>query len=359
MYDHHCSFVPTSVEDGHSGRIHHGHLRTALFSLETAYGNVLTPIVYAKAKRPGDVLLLLGGVYGDDVDGSIAINRIMGELSTEDLQSGAIVFVPYLNVGAIAKGLRLNPHDMVDMNQCWPGCKDGTPSQRIVHAITSNLVKQYGVTHVVDIQGGGSTFEYSEPMVAYHNHDLNFEAHEYLCPVRKRIDLAMRMTAHRRVLVLNNCDSEQSLAEHFHSRGIHHCRLITTTQSPSHTKTQTKALRDSIHNCLVSLEILKPIKRVNGPHIGKPNLCYIPKGPVLSMHHGLLEFTKKPGDKVMTDTVLGFLHPYNDPLKVGSQEGCITLRAPYEGTIIGMSKQTIVQPGDTLVALASGMAYRH
>jgi hypothetical protein len=45
--------------------------------------------------------------------------------------TGSLIIVPCLNFPAAQKGKRLSPFDGQNMNRCFPGKEDGTPTERL------------------------------------------------------------------------------------------------------------------------------------------------------------------------------------------------------------------------------------
>jgi predicted deacylase len=80
-------------------------------------------------------LWIVAGVHGDEVEG-IAV--VEDALATLQPSRGTLVGVPVAHPAALAAGTRLGP-DGVDLNRTYPGRPDGSPSERVAHALWSAL----------------------------------------------------------------------------------------------------------------------------------------------------------------------------------------------------------------------------
>ncbi|GAB5467891.1 MAG: N(2)-acetyl-L-2,4-diaminobutanoate deacetylase DoeB [Rhodospirillales bacterium] len=106
-------------------------------------------------KGPGPTLLLTGGNHGDEYEGPVALMKLIAALQPEDLLCGTLVIMPLLNPPALAAGTRTSPLDGKNLNRVFPGKPDGSPTERIAHAITSEILPQ--VETVYDLHAGGRT----------------------------------------------------------------------------------------------------------------------------------------------------------------------------------------------------------
>ncbi len=113
------------------------------------------PVLIANGARPGPVLLLDGGIHGDEQEGTLAVAEFVRETDPASLR-GAVVAVPVMNVGAFEAMSRGNPRDSHthDMNRIYPGRPNGYLTDRVaaVHAETAAAVADIEIT----IHSGGN-----------------------------------------------------------------------------------------------------------------------------------------------------------------------------------------------------------
>ena len=112
------------------------------------------PVLIATGGKPGPVLLLDGGIHGDEQEGTLAIAEFARELDPGAL-AGAVIAVPVMNVGAFEAMSRGNPRDThtYDMNRIYPGRPGGYLTDRVAaaHARTAASLADIEIT----IHSGG------------------------------------------------------------------------------------------------------------------------------------------------------------------------------------------------------------
>ena len=346
------SFFVSDIKHGHKGSIDYGLIHTPFASSRAAYGNILTPMVHAKAKHPGNVLLVLAGAHGDEVEGVLGLNRIVQQLSAEDLEAGEVIIIPCANMPAMMNGTRCSPIDNQDMNRVYPGNPQGTPTERMADFILNHLIPEYGVTHVIDIHSGGKTLSML-PHVAYHNHDASWE-YNTTDHVPARKELANMVTSFKHIVLANEPDFLTTLDHHVEKQGIPFCYIECQGGGTSPLPGSVRSIDQGIRNVMVKLGILNKNLQVLGPQYTKPSKLYIPHGSQLYLHShpGLLELIIGPGDTVTKGDLIGRVHPY----LMTTKDSSMPLYADTSGVVIAMSNQTLIEAGDTLVTIASEWA---
>lgn len=90
------------------------------------------PVLAVNGTKPGPVLLLDGGIHGDEQEGTLAVAEFVRELDPATLV-GAVIAVPVMNVGAFEAMARGNPRDTHthDMNRIYPGRPEGYLTDRV------------------------------------------------------------------------------------------------------------------------------------------------------------------------------------------------------------------------------------
>jgi predicted deacylase len=118
----------------------------------TTYG---IPVMIVAGIADGPVLLVDGGVHGDEQEGPLAIAALARELDPDRLR-GVFIGVPVMNVGAFEAMSRGNPRDThsFDMNRIYPGRATGFLTERIAH--THNSVIGSLADMEITIHSGGN-----------------------------------------------------------------------------------------------------------------------------------------------------------------------------------------------------------
>lgn len=161
---------PTIALDG-PGKAH-GFLRLPYSRNDSAWGSVMIPLTVI-ANGEGPTALLTGGNHGDEYEGPIALQQLAWEIDPADV-SGRIIIVPYLNYPAFRAGARVSPIDQVNMNRCFPGRADGSPTQKIASYFNDVLVPMADL--VLDYHSGGKTLDFLPYAAAHYLEDQDQQA---------------------------------------------------------------------------------------------------------------------------------------------------------------------------------------
>ena len=147
--------ISTSVDFQQDGR-QTGHLRLPHSTHRSAYGHIRIPIACLR-NGDGPSLLVVAGNHGDEYEGHIAARRLVQSLDLGRLR-GRIIVLPSANHPALMAGQRTSPLDDGNLNRCFPGDPDGTPTRQIADYIEHELMPQS--THAIDLHSGGSSLDY-------------------------------------------------------------------------------------------------------------------------------------------------------------------------------------------------------
>jgi predicted deacylase len=133
-----------------------GHFRVPQSGHDSAYGWI--PIPFGVIRRgEGPRVLLVAGNHGDEYEGQVILMSLLRDLAVEDVQ-GQIIIVPGANAPAVAAGRRTSPLDDGNLNRCFPGDPEGSPTEMIAHFFETVLLPRVDV--VIDLHSGGSSLEY-------------------------------------------------------------------------------------------------------------------------------------------------------------------------------------------------------
>ncbi len=110
-------------------------------------------ILAVNGVRPGPVLLVSGGIHGDEYEGPVAIREVFDQLDPESL-TGCWLGVPVVNEAAMRVGRRTNGIDGMDLARVFPGDPAGTLTERLAHGFGQHVMKL--ATHFIDLHSGGA-----------------------------------------------------------------------------------------------------------------------------------------------------------------------------------------------------------
>jgi predicted deacylase len=101
--------------------------------------------------RPGKVLALIAGTHGYEYTSVVALPRVLAALDPARM-SGSVILVHMANPPSFyGRRIYYSP-DGKNLNRVYPGRADGTISDRIAHALTTQVIDQS--THLVDMHCG-------------------------------------------------------------------------------------------------------------------------------------------------------------------------------------------------------------
>ncbi len=100
------------------------------------------PFTIVNGAKPGPVLALTAGVHGAEYPPILALQRVRGTIDPETL-AGTVVMVHIANMPSYLKRtIYYSPIDGQNLNRVFPGKPDGTLSERIAYALTTNVIER-------------------------------------------------------------------------------------------------------------------------------------------------------------------------------------------------------------------------
>jgi uncharacterized protein len=109
------------------------------------------PVSLVNGARPGPVLALVAGTHGSEYTSIVALQRVRARLDPTKL-AGAVILVHMANPTTFYGRRIYSSPDGKNLNRVYPGQANGTLSQRIAYAITSEVIAR--ATHLVDMHCG-------------------------------------------------------------------------------------------------------------------------------------------------------------------------------------------------------------
>jgi predicted deacylase len=110
------------------------------------------PVTTIRGKRPGPVLALIAGNHGYEYPPIVALQRLRGLIDPEFL-AGTVVMVHVANMPSfLGRTVYFSPIDGKNLNRVYPGSPNGTVSERIAYAITTEVIE--ASDYVLDLHCG-------------------------------------------------------------------------------------------------------------------------------------------------------------------------------------------------------------
>ncbi len=113
-----------------------------------------TPLFIFGSGMPGNVLVFLGGVHGNEPGGWLAAERIAAELRPT---TGALLVVPRANRLATELFVRTTD-EMGDLNRLYPGSPEGLPMARMAFEIVS-VLREFHANLLIDLHESWSFYK--------------------------------------------------------------------------------------------------------------------------------------------------------------------------------------------------------
>ena len=111
------------------------------------------PIAVLRGAKPGPTLAVIAGIGGTEYAPILATRQITATLKLAEL-SGTLVLVHIANLPAfIERSVYVNPVDHKDLSRSFPGKADGTSSERIAYAISTQVIDKADAVLVLEAGG--------------------------------------------------------------------------------------------------------------------------------------------------------------------------------------------------------------
>jgi predicted deacylase len=110
------------------------------------------PVSLVRGAEEGPVLALIAGTHGYEYPGITALQRLRQSLDPQALR-GTLILVHIANPPSFyGRTIYASPADGKNLNRVYPGRPDGTLSERIAHAITTEVIAK--ADFLVDLHAG-------------------------------------------------------------------------------------------------------------------------------------------------------------------------------------------------------------
>ncbi len=269
-----------------------------------------------RSVQPGPILLVSGGVHGDEVNGVEIVRRALEQDLFKDLKAGSVIAMPLVNVYGFINFSR-DLADGKDVNRSFPGSAMGSLASRVAYALTSEVIPvfDYGIDYHT---GGASRHNY--PQIRYSEGD------------EKAAELAQVFAAP--YTIANN-----PISKSFRKEAFKNGKPILVFEGG-------ESLRYDGHSIEVGIAGLRRVMQ----HLGMIDDAPPPKEQARTFHDthwirsprsGLFLWHHCSGEYVTEGTPLGEI---NDPQ---AQEK-VPILADSNGYIVGHNNAPVVSQGDAL-----------
>jgi len=280
------------------------------------------PVEVVHGRKEGPVLLVCGGIHGDEINGVDIVRRLLRAKSIVGLR-GTLIAVPVVNVFGFLQQTRYLP-DRRDLNRCFPGSEVGSLGGRIAALFREQIVDH--ATHIIDLHTG-----------ALHRTNLP-QIRAQLTPGSETERMADAFGA---PVVLNAELREGSLRHYAQNRGI----PVLTYEAGEALRFDEWAIAPGVSGIL---RVMRRLGMLTGEHRRRraaPAEIANGSGWARAPVDGILRPLVSLGARVAKGEVLGKVA---DPF--GNNEGEVC--AVADGIVIGMSRLPLANEGEALFHIA-------
>lgn len=280
------------------------------------------PVEVVHGRHPGPVLLVCGGIHGDEINSVEIVRRLMRSRQVQGLR-GTLIAVPIVNVFGFMQQTRYLP-DRRDLNRCFPGSEAGSLGARMAALFRQQIVDH--ATHIIDLHTG-----------AIHRTNLP-QIRAQLSPGSETERMADAFGA---PVILNAELRDGSLRHYAQSRGV----PVLTYEAGEALRFDEWAITPGVRGVL---RVMRRLGMLAGEQRRRPppaaelaNGSSWARAPI----DGILRPKVRLGARVAKGDVLGKVA---DPF--GNAEAAVEAMA--DGIVIGMSRLPLANEGEALFHIA-------
>ncbi|MGO4407550.1 succinylglutamate desuccinylase/aspartoacylase family protein [Bosea sp. RAF48] len=274
----------------------------------------------------GASVLLLGGIHGDEYEAQIVLRRLAERLTPADV-TGRVIIIPSLNFPAAQKGKRLSPFDGQNMNRCFPGKDDGTPTERLCAFVTRRLFPAVDI--LIDVHAGGGDVSVV-PMV------FGFATEKSVVD-DTRLNRLMEAWGYRFVQHVDGIDETACGAAKLADLASIEVEGGGGRMKPA----ELTIMEDGLLRALADFGPIRP-QLAPAPFSGV-HFTAGPEGQYLAPWPALVEHCVALGDKVESGQLVARLHPTG-----GRSAAALEIKAPMPGYILRQTEHAFVAKGQLI-----------
>lgn len=282
------------------------------------YTSIDLPVRIFRAKKDGPVLLLTGGLHGDEISGIEIVRRMI----TKELivpERGTVIALPLVNVYGFIQSARGVP-DGKDINRSFPGSGKGSLAMIVANVLMNEILPHIDLG--LDFHtGGASRSNYPQMRATLDQSEIIPYCKAFAAPLTlhsKLIDKSFRKAAARKgkpILVY-----ESGEAHRFDEEGIE-------------------------EGIAGTLRLMRYLGMRSRAPVGHTTEFYGKSMWVRAGYAGLFQTEVELGSSVKKSQLIG---------KITDPFGYEVFRvlSPREGRVIGLNNSPVVHKGDALMHLA-------
>lgn len=274
------------------------------------------PVHIFRSKNDGPVVLLSGGLHGDEVNGIEIVRRILDKKIPQKILCGSIVAMPIINMYGFINFSRDVP-DGKDVNRSFPGNPDGSLASIVAHTLSRKILPE--IDFGIDFHTGGAS-RTNFPQIRYESGDV----------------LAQEISdAFAARFTLNSAVISGSFRETAKNQG----KSIVVFEGGETLRIDPQTVEEGIKGTQRVLQHFGMLPKA--PAAGKKQFFLKESTWVRAEVSGLFRHKRESGQKVKTGQTIGYI---SSPIN----EYSVKVQSPVDGYIIGHNNFPLVHKGDAL-----------
>lgn len=276
------------------------------------------PVYVYRGQEEGPVLLLTGGLHGDEINGVEIIRRMM----TRNLlkpRKGTILAMPLVNIYGFIQNVRGVP-DGKDINRSFPGVKTGSLARLVAHTLMNEIVPR--VDYGLDFHTGGASRSNYPQLRGKFDQEPHLELGKaFAAPYMlhsKLIKGSFRHAAHQKK------------------------KPILVFETGEAMRLDEFGIQQGMEG---TLRLMKHLGMREDAPVTEESRLFMKSSWVRAKYAGLFRPKIQLGEDVKRRQTLGYV---SDPF--GSESFKVT--ASHTGTVIGLNNSPVIHKGDALMHIA-------
>lgn len=275
------------------------------------------PIFIRSAKEDGPIVLISGGVHGDEINGIFTAKRILEEIDSGlELLKGTLIIIPLVNIYGFLSNSRTFP-DGRDLNRSFPGSKKGSLAGRIAYILSEQIIPQ--IDFGIDFHTGGRMLS-NQPQIRVDFKD------------KVALDLAKAFGTH---YVVNSKHIEKS----FRKTAFNARKHLLVFEGGESMRLDNFAIDEGI---LGTKRLLHHLQMIDSPSVSQSTLILKDSEWTRGKASGIFYSSVKLGESIRKGQIIARISdPYGQVI--------VPVKANSNGHVIGLNNNPVVNVGDALI----------
>lgn len=283
------------------------------------YTNIDLPVRVIRSANPGPIVLLTGGLHGDEINGIEIVRRLLSNKLLK-LENGSVVAIPLMNIYGFIQNVRGVP-DGKDINRSFPGSKSGSLAKLVAYTIMNKIIPIIDLG--IDFHTGGSSRS-------------NLSQIRCVLNIEQNLDLAKAFAP---PVIIHSGLIDKSFRKAAYKKGKH----ILVYETGESLRFDQDGIQEGMDGTLRLLKHLGMIKEAPTPYSSE---IYENSNWIRASFAGLYHSKIRLGEVVKKGMNLGSItDPFGNEKKI--------LKSKYEGRVIGFNNCPVVHKGDALLHIAT------